>query len=906
MTATKWTAHALRERFLKFFEAKDHRVFPSDSLVPSDDPTVLFTSAGMNQFKPYFLGQRTDVKRAASSQKCLRTGDFDAVGDASHHSFFEMLGNFSFGDYFKKEAIAWGWEFLTGELGLPKDKLWVSVFQDDDEAAQLWTKHVPKERIKRFGEADNFWPANAPSQGPNGPCGPCSEIYFDADGTVEGKGSLEVWNLVFTQFDRQSDGSLQPLPKQNIDTGMGLERLARVIQGAPTDYETDLFAPIIQAVRALPVDERKRQTIPPEQMQRAERAIADHVRGVAFLLSDGVMPSNEGRGYILRMLIRRGYRYGVVRLGVDPRALNRQDETFVWTLIEAVRSAMAASPYAHDLTERVEHIRATLRGEEQQFAATLEEGNYRLAEHLQQLRAKGRAQIGGEEAFKLYDTYGLPLEVTLDIAAESGFTVDREGFNAALKAQQERSRQKSQFGGKVFVESYRQQLAGFSATHKNVFLGYTSLETTGQITAIFREEASVKQARTGEDVDVVITCTPFYGESGGQVGDAGVLDGTGGQAQVLDTQRADETIVHRCRVMRGSLQVGDTMTARVDGNRRQAIMCNHTATHILHSVLREVLGTHVQQCGSLIAPDRLRFDFSHHQALTDQQIAYIEEDVNLRVAQNDEVQLQELPFEDARKTGALAFFGDKYGAKVRVRTIGDYSKEFCGGTHLTRVGAISAFRIVSEGSVAAGVRRIEAVTGAQAALLTQRETELKKLVDQFAKQALAWESVQQYAATLEQRSRRVNALLQHTNDIKADRERQEKRSQQTASLSQVDDLLTQRTVIDSGATLIRARVTGVDREGLRRFVDVIKEKQGMAGTVVVLGSGETGDVVVGATDDLVQRRFHAGQFIKELVKPANGSGGGRPDFAQGGVKDPAAIPAMLAGADGLLRKVLIP
>ncbi len=907
------TSHELRERFLEFFAARQHTIFPSDALVPSDDPTVLFTSAGMNQFKPYFLGQRTDLRRAASSQKCLRTGDLDAVGDESHHSFFEMLGNFSFGDYFKQEAIAWGWEFLTQELKLPTNKLWVSVFQDDDEAAEVWTTHVPKERIRRFGEAENFWPANAPSQGPNGPCGPCSEIYFDQDGQVKGLRSLEVWNLVFTQFDRQSDGALKPLPKKNIDTGMGLERLTRVMQGTPSDYETDLFASIIAGVRTLPKDARKRGAASDEQLRRAERAIADHVRGIVFVLSDGVMPSNEGRGYILRMLIRRAYRYGIVRLGVAPRNLGRNSDAFLWTLTDPVRSAMAGSPYSLDLTTRVEHIQATLRAEEEQFAATLEEGNYRLAEYLQHLRSQGRTRVGGEEAFKLYDTYGLPLEVTVDIAAESGFTVDRHGFDTALKAQQERSRKTSQFGGQVFVESYRQRLAGVK--EKNIFLGYTSLETTGIIVAIFRNGEPARQAATGEEADVVISCTPFYGESGGQVGDTGVLEGTTSRAEVFDTQRADETIVHRCRVVTGSLRVGDTVTAMVDAARRQAIARNHTATHILHSVLREVLGTHVQQCGSLVASDRLRFDFSHHQALTDQQLSYIEEEINLRIKQNDEVQLQELSFEEARKTGALAFFGDKYGAKVRVRTIGAYSKELCGGTHLRTAGDIEQFRIVSESSIAAGVRRIEAVTQERAAALTQREEALAACIAPLKTLpaphvAQAWAAIQQQAAAIEQelqvkRSRRVSALLQEANEIKAKSERQERQSKQSASLAQVDEIIThgQLRVVD-GVTLVRSRVDGVDREGLRRLVDVIKEKQGMTGTVVILVAGETCDLVIGVTPDLVKRGVHAGQLIKSLAQQLDGNGGGRPDFAQAGGSNPSAIEPMLASTQELVRKVL--
>ena len=897
-------SHELRARFLKFFEGKGHTIRDSDALIPSGDPTVLFTSAGMNQFKPYFLGQRTDIKRAASSQKCLRTGDLDAIGDASHHSFFEMLGNFSFGDYFKREAIGWAWEFLTGELKLPKDRLWVSVFQDDDEAAKLWTQHVPKERIRRFGEAANFWPANAPSQGPNGPCGPCSEMYFDAAGQVEGKGSLEVWNLVFTQFDRQSDGSLKPLPKQNIDTGMGLERLARVIQGTPSDYETDLFIPIMNAVRGLTHAPIKRSVgMAEEDLEKARRAVADHMRGIVFLLADGVMPSNDGRGYILRMLIRRAFRYGTLRLGIVKEFMGQRSGPFLWTLVDTVREAMVHSPYVADLTSRKEHIVQVLRSEEEQFAVTLEEGNSRLAEHLQILRGKGRAQIDGEEAFKLYDTYGLPLEVTLDIAAEGGFTVDREGFNAALRAQQERSRQKSQFGGKVFVESYRQKLAGLSATHKNVFVGYTSLETTGQITVIFRNEAPVTQAQAGEEVDVVMTCTPFYGESGGQVGDTGVLEGRGGRAEVLDTQRADETIVHRCRVTQGSLHVGDTVTARVDAQRRKQIMCNHTATHILHSVLREVLGTHVQQCGSLVAPDRLRFDFSHHQALTDEQVARIEAEVNQRIKQNDEVQLQELPFEEARKTGALAFFGDKYGANVRVRTIGGYSKEFCGGTHLQCVGDISAFRIVSEGSIAAGMRRIEAVTGARAASLTQHETTLKQLIDQFANRVLAWEEIQRYASTLELRSRRISALLQQANDIKAERERQEKRHQQSVSVAQVDDLLANVTQTAHGVGLVAQHLDDVDRQSLQRIVDVVKEKRHMTNTVVAVTSGSA--LVVGVTPDLVKKGVRADLLVKRLAVDMEGKGGGRPDFAQAGIKKPLPTKALRVNTAGLVEEVLI-
>ncbi|MBI2885303.1 MAG: alanine--tRNA ligase [Candidatus Omnitrophica bacterium] len=887
-------SHDLRSRFLKFFERHGHAVQPSDSLIPSGDPTVLFTSAGMNQFKDYFLGKRTDLTRAASCQKCLRTGDLDKVGKSpSHHSFFEMLGNFSFGDYFKREAIGWAWEFLTSTkdfagntrsdtpelcLSLPASKLWVSIYQDDNEAHTLWRElGVPEERIKRFGQADNFWPANAPSQGPNGPCGPCSEIYYDADGQVAGPRSLEVWNLVFTQYDRQPDGALKPLPKPNIDTGMGLERLARVLQQVETDYETDLFAGIVNSVRQLPRCAKATS----EQAAFAERAIADHLRAIVFLIADGVRPSNESRGYVLRMLIRRASRLGRVALGVDAGPSN----VFVGRLVDAVLASMAGSPYRQELAEKRPVIIQAVDQEEAQFVETLESGTSRLDALLETLAAGKTRVIPGEEAFKLYDTYGFPLELTEDIAQERGFTVERDGFANALKAQQERSRKASQFGGDIFTPTTL-KLEGHAGSE---FVGYQSLEAVGRIQGIWKQDGWVQEARAGDEVGLVLDRSPFYGESGGQIGDRGVLELLKGSAEVVTVTWADALLVHHVKITAGVCRVNEPVKAKVDPAHRLKVARSHTATHLLHWALRRVLGPEAVQAGSLVEAERLRFDFSALGGLQEEQQLQVEQLVNERIRLADAVQTQVMKLAEARQRGAVALFGEKYGQEVRVVSIGDYSQELCGGTHLLHTGFVGTFKIVSEGSVAAGTRRIEAMVGEAAFLRQQQESQwLRHAAAQLNRPA------HEVAAGLDE-------LLQQ---IKAS-ERAVKEAKLSTASSQAKGLLEQAKQID-GLTFIGAAIGGgADRELLSALADALKGS--MRDGVAVLASADSrGRVawVMAATAGAVTRGVHAGKVLKEVAALTGGSGGGRPEFAQAGGSEPGKVAEALARAEALVRQAV--
>ena len=873
-------SNELRERFLSFFEARGHRRVPSDSLIPSGDPTVLFTSAGMNQFKDCFLGKRTDLARAASCQKCLRTGDLEQVGRTpSHHSFFEMLGNFSFGDYFKAEAIPWAWEFLTQGLNLPASKLWVSVYEEDDEAFDLWLKlGVPAERIRRFGQAENFWPANAPSAGPNGPCGPCSELYFDRDGKVAGPNSVEVWNLVFTQYDRQPDGSLKPLPKPNIDTGMGLERLARVIQGAQTDYETDLFVPIMGAVRRL------RGTKPgkTESAAFAERAIADHARAIVFLLAEGLVPSNESRGYVLRMLIRRTYRLARAGLGLGPEVRPE-----AWSgLITAVLDAMHGSPYSDALRARREVIQRAVQQELEQFSATLEIGTARLEEVMR--AAAGRA-IGGEEAFKLYDTYGFPLELTVDIAQERGFAVDRAGFETALAAQQARSRAGSQFGEGVFVtEALEVRKSVPDLPSKDAqFIGYESLQADAVIKGLWDGKGWVSTATAGQSVGIVLDRSPFYGEAGGQVGDAGRIEGPKGFAEVAQTAWADGVLVHRAAVRQGSVSVQETVRASVDPERRLRVARSHTAAHMLHWALRKVLGPEAVQAGSYVEAERVRFDFSSLSGLREEQRHEVETLVNSRVRLADAVRADEMRLEDAKRAGALALFGEKYGGTVRVVTIGDYSKELCGGTHLPHTGFVGTFLITGESSIAAGTRRIEALVGEAAA---RRQQESVQLLQDVARRL--GRPAGEVAAGLEE-------LLEQLK-----RAEQERKTLQ-AELAKVE---AKRLVAEGetigGATVIRAAVKHLDREALAVLADAVRRSLPADGVVCLASEdGGTVSLVLAATAGLA-KRVHAGSLLKAIAPLVGGSGGGRPDFAQGGGKDAAGIPAALKRAGELVREAL--
>jgi len=898
------SGHELRTRFLKFFEheKRHHTVRRSDSLIPSGDPTVLFTSAGMNQFKDYFLGKRTDLTRAASCQKCLRTGDLERVGkSASHHSFFEMLGNFSFGDYFKRDAIQWGWEFLTGTkdfagtiksdtpelcVGLPGSKLWVSVYEEDEEAATLWKAlGVPAERIFRFGQADNFWPANAPKDGPNGPCGPCSEIYYDADGTVQGPKSVEVWNLVFTQFDRQPDGSLKKLPKGNIDTGMGLERLTRVVQGVETDYDTDLFAPLMSKLL---------QHFNPGDLKEAQhrnvRMIADHARAVTLLLAEQLHPSNEGRGYVLRMLIRRchwQWKRLLSKSSIEPVRSYGQLLSLQFLTDSIVVNYGEVYP---ELRKQHRFINATLRLEQERFEETLGSSESRLEDLLAQLKARGQQIVPGEEAFKLYDTYGFPLELTVDIAQEQGLTVDRPGFETALKRQQKRSRVGSQFGGDVFVTEalpVRQAIASLPPKEAQ-FIGYDSLTAEGIIKGLWDGKAWVASAAEGQTVGVVLDQSPFYGESGGQIGDAGRIEGPRSLADVSQTTWADEVLVHHATIRQGTMSVNDPVRAHVDPERRLKVARSHTAAHLLHWALRKVLGPEAVQAGSFVEVERVRFDFSSLHGLHEEQRHDVETLVNRRVGLADAIHASQMKLDEARQLGALALFGEKYGQTVRVVTIGDYSKELCGGTHLPHTGFVGMFTIVGESSIAAGTRRIEALVGDAATARQQTEAAwLKQIATQLGR------APEDVVGGVEELVRQVKAAEKQLKVMKEELARVEAK-RFVAEAKQLD-----------GVTFVSAHLKGADREWLATLADAIKGHVS-PGIVLLASEEQPASVawVMAMTADVVKRRLHAGELLKAIAALTQGGGGGRPDFAQAGGKDPSKIPEALRHAEQLIRQAL--
>ena len=875
---------------MSFFERYDHKRIASDSLIPSGDPTVLFTSAGMNQFKDAFLGKRTDLTRAASCQQCLRTGDLEKVGKtASHHTFFEMLGNFSFGDYFKREAIQWAWEFLTakrrdGGVELPANKLWVTVFEADDEAFGIWEKIVPARRIVRLGEADNFWPANARTQGPNGPCGPCSEVHFDRTGKcLKGHAKcapgcdcgrfVEVWNLVFTQFDRQEGGTLAPLPRKHIDTGMGLERLASVVQGTETDYETDLFAPIMDAIRKLPRGKKVKK----DRVTFAERVIADHARAIVFLLAEGITPSNESRGYVLRMLIRRAHRLG----RTDLNLYTSTTRTFLTSLVESVEEAMRGSPYSATLEKQRDVIRRVIRHEEMQFVMTLEAGTTRLEEVIASARGK---TIAGDEAFKLYDTYGFPVELTIDIAQERGFTVDRQTFERALKSQQERSRAASQFGDAVFVPTTL-KLEGVA---KSDFIGYQALEADARVKGIWKQDQWVQSASQGEEIGVVLDRSPFYGEAGGQVGDQGTIECPKGLLDVVDAKWADDLLVHHAKVQTGSVAVNEPARAKVSVERRTKIARSHTATHLLHWALRKVLGPETVQAGSLVEAERVRFDFSALGGLHEDQWMKVEQLVNERIRAADEVTTQLMKLEEAKQAGALALFGEKYGRQVRVVSISDYSRELCGGTHLKATGSIGTFRLVAESSIAAGTRRVEAVVGEAALARQQQESQvLRDIARQLSRSpSEALQGLEELLQQLKASEKRLKTMQAELAHVRA--------TQLVADAKRLD-----------GVTLVVAQIDGVDREFLAAVADAIRGSV-TDGIALLVSKEQSTSVawVMALTATLVKRGLHAGELLKAIAALTNGGGGGRPEFAQAGGKDPSRIPEALRRAEQLIREAL--
>ncbi len=856
----------LRAAFLDFFKGHGHTVVPSSSLVPGNDPTLLFTNAGMVQFKDVFLGkdQRSYV-RAASSQRCVRAGgkhnDLENVGyTARHHTFFEMLGNFSFGDYFKREAIHYAWDFVTGTLGIPPERLWVTVYEEDDGAAEIWLKEIGVDpgRLTRMGMKSNFW-----SMGDTGPCGPCSEIFYDHGPGIEGgpPGSpnedgdryVEIWNLVFMQYDRSADGRMTPLPKPSVDTGMGLERIAAVMQGVHSNYDIDLFRHLIDAAAKL--------TGATDTKSSSLRVIADHIRACSFLIADGVLPSNEGRGYVLRRIIRRAIRHGFM-LG--------QREPFFHALVPVLDEEMgAAYPELH--TQRA-HIERVLRQEEERFAETLAQGMALLDDAIGKLSGK---QIPGETVFRLYDTFGFPLDLTSDIARERGLSIDEAGFEAAMDEQRSRARAASKFGVDM--------RAGMTVEGQTRFTGYESEQGAGRVVNAFRGTEPVQVLRAGDEGQVVLDSTPFYAESGGQVGDRGVLVAGDARFVVTDTQKLGKAHVHVGRVESGELRVGYEVTAQVDHELRQATRLNHTATHLLHAALRKVLGPHVAQKGSLVSPERLRFDFAHYSAVTPDELREIERLVNSEVRANAPAETRLMQYDAAVAAGAIALFGEKYDDEVRVLRVGDFSTELCGGTHASRAGDIGLFRIVSEGGIAAGVRRIEAVTGEGALQYVVQTDHILRDIAGALKATR--DDVEEKVRLIIERSRRLDKEIGTLKDKLAS--------------GQGRDLAADAATI-GGAKLVATRVDGADAAALRNTVDQLKSKLGSA--VVVLGSVDAAGkvlLIAGVTPDLVAR-VKAGELVNFVAQQVGGKGGGRADLAQAGGTQPENLDAALAGVPAWL------
>jgi len=880
------TGGETRERFLRFFERNGHAMVPSSSLVPADDPTLLFTNAGMVQFKGVFLGNDPrPYRRATTVQKCLRVSgkhnDLENVGrTARHHTFFEMLGNFSFGDYFKEGAIEFGWEFLTREVGLPEDRLWATIYKDDDEAFKLWQKvaGMPEDRIVRLGEKDNFW-----AMGDTGPCGPCSELIIDQGPTI-GCGRptcsiecgcdryLELWNLVFMQYNRDASGTLAPLPKPSIDTGAGLERIAAVCQGVRSNFETDLIRPLIAAVEGL---SRKAYGYD-EKQDVSMRVIADHARAVTFLLADGVLPNNEGRGYVLRRILRRGLRHGRL-IGLD--------EPFLAVVTDKVIDVMTdAYP---ELEGSRAHVTRLARIEEDRFGHLLREALPRLHDLIQRVKVQKteRAILPGQKLFELYDTYGLPRDLIDEIAIEQSVKCDWDGFEVELKNQQEKSRAHLKAFGEVqgVAAAYRE----LAKTTRTTFLGYDRLEAEATVAAVLSDGAPVERIVAGQDGEVVLDTTPFYAEAGGQVGDTGFIRGDSVLAEVLDAKRPlPGLIIHRVRVKRGELRNGQRVLARVDGDRRSTTVKNHTATHLVHAALRQILGDHVRQEGSLVAPDRLRFDFRHYGPLNNMEVDRIEGLVNDTLWANLPVLVEEMRLEDALAKGALAFFGDKYGDDVRVVSVPDFSIELCGGTHTKATGEIGLFKIAHETGIAAGIRRIEALTGPGAFQhLKQEEEVLHESADRLKTKPLDVPE-------------KVDRLFDSTRAL--EREVQQLRARLGAGIA--EELLKKAKDV-SGVTVVIGRADGFDQRALRELADRLKDKIGSG--VIVLGSSSDRRVswVAMVTPDLTAR-LQAGKLIKEVAAITGGGGGGRADLAEAGGKDPEKLDQALRLVPELVKRLL--
>jgi len=873
------TSDEIRRAFLRFFEERGHRVVRSSSLVPQNDPSLLFTNAGMVQFKRVFLAEETrDYKRATTSQKCVRAGgkhnDLEIVGKtARHHTFFEMLGNFSFGDYFKKEAIEMGWDLLVRQWGLPEERMWVTIFLDDDESFHLWRRiGVRGERIVRLGEKDNFW-----AMGETGPCGPCSEIVIDqGEGVGCGRPDcrvgcdcdrfLELWNLVFMQFNRDSEGQLQPLAKPCIDTGMGLERISAVLQGVKSNYETDLFKPLFKEIEAF-------SQISYGQDPRTDvslRVIADHSRAATFLINDGVLPSNEGRGYVLRRIMRRAMRHGKI-LGIGGPFLYRTSSKVVDLMKEAYP----------ELRETEAFVSKVIQNEEGRFSETLNSGLNILREELEGLQKEGKTVLSGEVAFRLYDTYGFPLDLTVEILQERGMSFDEEGFRTQMEEQKYKSKQAWQGMGEGKTKDVYRRLANEGV--KTVFSGYEEIQTESKILKLIKGDEIVPFAKEGDEIEMAAEKTPFYGEAGGQVGDRGVIFHEEFSLEVENTIKPVEgLILHQARVKRGAVKEGMEAVLHVDPGRRKAITLNHTATHVLQAVLREVLGDHVHQAGSLVAPDRLRFDFTHFAAMNREELERVEALVNQKIRENLKLETEIMNVEEALQTGAMALFGEKYGEEVRVVKISDFSMELCGGTHSSRTGDIGLFKMVSESGVAAGVRRIEALTGDGAyQFIKGVEKEL-------------WEIASSVKSVPGEVSSKIERLLERQREL----ERELSSFHDKLSSQELANLLPLVREI-KGVKVLSAKVDGKDIKRMREFVDQLKGKVGSG--IILLGGHSQNKVslLLGVTSDLTQR-FKANDLIKKIALHIGGTGGGRPDFAQAGGTDPEKLDEALRAIEDLI------
>lgn len=851
----KLSGNAIRQQFLDFFKSKQHRIVKSDSLIPEDGST-LFTTAGMQQFKPQFMGQITDYTRATTSQKCLRTDDLDEVGETDfHHTFFEMLGNFSFGDYFKKEAIMWAWEFLTDVLGIPPNKLWVSVHHEDDEAYQIWLNeiNIPAERIVKLGDKDNFWPANARENGPNGPCGPCSEIFYDWGAKPELNNEddnpghdqhgrfCEVWNLVFTQYNRQDGGVLEPLPSQNIDTGMGLERLTAVIQGQTNNFNTDLFTPILNAIR----DQI------PGLMDKQQRVMADHLRAICFSIADGIVPSNKEHGSVVKKLIDT---CSVIAF------YQGFDKPVVYTLVSTVIDLMGR--HYPELIENQKVIQDNIKHFEtlnlQKIVAKLP----LFEEEIQGLTGQGL----GELVFVYHDTHGLTLDIMQRAMKKAGVSFDhkaQQAYEARMIQQKELARASSKMQGDVFA--YEQNITDVP---KTIFTGYTQLVTESRILKLYTDGQNVDQATQGDQVVVILDKTPFYAESGGQVADTGFITHGEHVLQIVDVQKKNDVFLHTGIVDAGEFHVGDDVTVSVNADRRQAIVKNHTATHLLQAALTQILGEHVKQQGSMVADNRLRFDFTQPKAIKEKQLQEIEALVNDFVTRGEDVHVEELPIEVAKQKGARAYFADKYGDVVRVVSIGDFSIEFCGGTHVQNTADIGAVKVVSQSAVAQGIRRIEAVTGTY--------------VDEYNRQKA--EEEQQRAAQQAQKEQAKNNMKQRFLTLK----------------DGVDDIIGQADEI-SGARVVAHVFDDIDLPHLRQLSDLMKQKAPSCVALLGARTDDTGSLIISVTDDLVKKNIKAGDLVKEVAPIMGGQGGGRPQMAQAGSKHPEKINDVIEKAKDIVR-----